>query len=241
MLSVIMCSRLKDNSDSNMPLFLKSLNASLLNDEVRKVEVLIKTDRDDEHRPDLSDIHKYNFPIKVITTSRNEGRLSLHQAYQYLFTRKSLHSKYVMIASDDFVFIRQGFVSDILSIKDSYSIVGDGNKNVAYLLGYKCPVGFQTPIYSTALLEVCQNFGWTSNVDIWAMMLIGIMRKDYAIDINHSIAGFAARNEQANVQDHSCYTEVIEDYDYLLKLVRQQAKNLYLNIAHQNKDKLKML
>jgi hypothetical protein len=124
MISVIFCSRVKDNPDSNIKRLLDSAVAHVHPDERDQIEFLIKYDDDDDQRPPDSFFTDYPFQIRVFDWSRGEGRHYLHHAQEYLFAQRDPRSRFLLMTADDFVFTRSGFVSEILGIPDEFVILG---------------------------------------------------------------------------------------------------------------------
>src|SRR5260370_41147273 len=123
MISVIFCSRVKENPDSNVRRLLDSAVAHVRADERDQVEFLIKYDDDDDGRPPDSFFARYPFPIRTFVWSRGEGRHYLHHAQEYMFTERDPRSRFCLMTADDFFFTRSGWVSDILSIEDEVCII----------------------------------------------------------------------------------------------------------------------
>src|SRR5438874_439861 len=123
-ISIIFCSRVKDNPDSNVGRLLDSLVANTTPEEQRQVEVLIKYDSDDDCRPQEGFFSQYPFAIKTFCWSRGEGRHSLHNAQEYLFTQRDPRSRFLLMTADDFFFSRSGFVSEILAHQEEFLILG---------------------------------------------------------------------------------------------------------------------
>ena len=125
MLSVILGSRYQGNEDHALIRLLNSLEECGANK--KNCEVLIKFDSDEEKYgllPSQSTLSKLtNFTIKKFVYERGEGRDSLQNDYTYLFSQRNPASKFVLIASDDFVFEKKGFIDQILAIEDEYAIV----------------------------------------------------------------------------------------------------------------------
>src|SRR6516164_9863919 len=124
MLSVLFCSRVKDNPDSDLPRLLGSAEAHIAAHERDKIEFLIKYDDDDDQRPPDSFFAKYPFTIRRFVWSRGEGRHSLHHAQEYLFTQRDPRARFLLMTADDFYFTRTGFVSEILSVQEEFCIMG---------------------------------------------------------------------------------------------------------------------
>src|SRR3984885_2425994 len=109
MISVLFCSRAKDNPASNLPRLLDSAVEFVHPDERDKIEFLIKFDDDDDTRPADSFFAKYPFSIRTFTWARGEGRHYLHHAQEYLFTQRDPRSRFLIMTADDFRFTRPGF------------------------------------------------------------------------------------------------------------------------------------
>src|SRR5438876_10670395 len=124
MISVIFCSRVKDNPDSNVRQLLDSAVDHLRADERDQIEFLIKYDEDDDGRPPERFFAGYPFQIRTFVWSRGEGRHYLHHAQEYLFTQRDPRSRFCLMTADDFYFTRTGFVSEILAIQDEFCIIG---------------------------------------------------------------------------------------------------------------------
>ena len=102
MLSVIFCSRVKGNPDSNLPRMLDSAVAHTTPEEQRQIEFLIKYDDDDTERPPDSFFTQYPFRIRSFSFSRGDGRHSLHHAQEYLFAQRDPRSRWLLMTADDF-------------------------------------------------------------------------------------------------------------------------------------------
>src|SRR5437660_10643739 len=124
MLSVIFCSRVKDNPDSDVPRLLASAVAHTRPEERDHIEFLIKYDDDDDGRPPDKFFAAYPFPIRTFVWSRAEGRHSLHHAQEYLFAQRDPRTRFCLMTADDFKFTRTGFVTDILNRRDEFLILG---------------------------------------------------------------------------------------------------------------------
>ena len=92
-ISVLFCSRVKDNPDSNVRRLLDSAVEYIRPDERDKVEFLIKYDDDDDARPPDSFFARYPFTIRTFTWGRGEGRHSLHNVQDYLFAPRDPRSR----------------------------------------------------------------------------------------------------------------------------------------------------
>ena len=124
MISVIFCSRVKDNPDSNIGRLLDSAVTHIRPEEREHIEFLIKFDTDDEQRPPDSFFAQYPFSIRTFAWSQGEGRHSLHHVQEYLFAQRDPRSRFCFMTADDFKFTRSGFVEEILNIQDEFCILG---------------------------------------------------------------------------------------------------------------------
>src|SRR2546421_11341860 len=115
MISVIFCSRVKVNPDSNIGRLLDSAVTFISPKERDKIEFLVKYDDDDDQQPPDSFFARYPFTIKRFVWSKGEGRHSLHNVQEYLFTQRDPRSRFCLMTADDFKFTRPGFVTEILN------------------------------------------------------------------------------------------------------------------------------
>ena len=248
MLTILFCSRVKDNPDGNIKRFLDSLVDSGGTQD--NCEVILKYDTDDDLRPDPEFFASYPFNIKVFTWSRGEGRHSIHTDHFYLFSKHDPKSKFVMLGSDDFTFNRKGFIEDILEIDEEFAFVGYARPRVEiyaphwrdpqYIDVWKHNEGVSLPCMSTRTLEVLQNYGWQSNGDNWVTLICILLYTNYKIDIWTTIDPFYIRNPTDGA---SSYRPCFNDMEiggsknpintYYFDLVNQQTKNLYLNIVEE--------
>src|SRR3984893_10670681 len=174
MITVIFCSRVKDNPPSNIQRLLDSAVAHTDPAEREQIEFLLKYDADDDARPPDSFFAAYPFPVRTFVWSRGEGRHSLHHAQEYLFAQRDPRSRFCLMIADDFYFTRPNFISEILSIKEEFCILGPVRPPIEAFAGiyeteeairrWAVSFGALAPVVSARLMEVCQNFGWQSNV-----------------------------------------------------------------------------
>ncbi len=248
MLSVLFCSRVKNNPDSNLPRLLDSAVTHLSPEEYGQIEFLIKYDEDDDERPPDSFFSKYPFPVRIFSWSRGEGRHSLHHAQEYLFTQRDPRSRFCLMTADDFYFTRSGFVSEILSIEDEFCILGHRRPRIEDYAGiyeqeeairnWVVAFGPWSPVVSSRLIEVCQNFGWQSNVDSWLMGLSVVLYDLYKIVLWRQHEEFYARGGGYGLGDTPTYNNMEltcqkgPGNKYWFELVRRQARNIYLNMEH---------
>lgn len=252
MISVIFCSRVKNNPDSNVGRLLDSIVEHTTPAEREQIEVLIKYDSDDDCRPQEGFFSQYPFAIKTFTWSRGEGRHGLHNVQEYLFTQRDPRSRFLLMTADDFLFTRSGFVSEILAVKDEFCIMGFRRPPIeAYAGRYEqekmirdwvVSFGCWSPVVSARLIEVCQNFGWQANVDSWLMGLSVVLYDLYGIVIWKQHEPFYERGgsyeRPASTGAASTFNNMEltnnkgPENKYWFELVRRQARNVYLNMMH---------
>jgi hypothetical protein len=248
MISVIFCSRVKDNPDSNVKRLLDTALAHIRPEERDKIEFLIKYDNDDDQRPPDRFFAGYPFQIKTFVWSRGEGRHYLHHAQEYLFTQRDPRSRFLLMTADDFEFTRTGFVSEILSIPDEFIILGPVRPPIESFAGiyekeeavrrWVTSFGLLSPVVSVRLIEVCQNFGWQSNVDSWLMGLSVVLFDLYGIVLWRQFDEFYRRGGGYGLGDTPTYNNMEITCmkgpfnKYWFELVRRQARNLYLNMQY---------
>jgi hypothetical protein len=248
MLSVIFCSRVKENPDSDIKRLLDSAVEYVTPKERDKIEFLVKYDDDDDHRPPDSFFERYPFPIRRFVFSRGEGRHYLHHAQEYLFAQRDPRTRFCLMTADDFFFTRPGFVSDILSVREEFCIIGHCRPNIEDYAGiyeneeairrWVVAFGLLSPVVSTRLIEVCQNFGWQSNVDSWLMGLSVVLYDLYRVIIWRAIEPYYTRGGGYGLGDTPTYNNMELTCQkgpfnkYWFELVRRQARNLYLNMEH---------
>jgi hypothetical protein len=248
MLSVLFCSRVQDNPDSNVKRLLDTAETHVAPYERNDIEFLIKYDDDDGGRPPTQLFSKYPFPIRTFVWSRGEGRHYLHHAQEYLFAQRDPRSRLCLMISDDFKFIRSNFVSDILSNRDEFCILGQNRPPIESYSGryeeeavvreWVVAFGPLAPVITARLIEVCQNFGWQANVDSWLMGLSVALYDLYGIVIWRPIQPFYERGGGAGLGDTPTYNNMEltcqkgPQNKYWFELVRRQARNVYLNMQY---------
>jgi hypothetical protein len=150
--------------------------------------------------------------------------------------------------ADDFTFIRPDFVSEILDVPDEFCIIGPVRPNIEAYAGIyenddairRWVVGFSSlaPVFTTRLMEVCQNFGWQSNVDSWAMGFSIVLYDLYKIVIWRTLESFYERGGGWGLGDTPTYNNMEltglkgPQNKYWFELLRRQARNLYLNMEY---------
>jgi hypothetical protein len=248
MLSILFCSRVKDNPASNLPRLLDSALTHISPAERERVEFLIKYDDDDDQRPDEGFFARYPFRIRRLIWSRGEGRHGLHHAQEYLFAQRDPRSRFCLMTADDFYFTRSGFVSEILSHADEFCILGHNRPPIEQYAGiyekeeavrrWVVAFGEMSPVVSVRLIEVCQNFGWQSNVDSWLMGLSVALFDLYGIVIWRALEPYYQRRGGYGLGDTPTYNNMELTSQkgpfnkYWFELVRRQARNVYLNMEY---------
>jgi hypothetical protein len=248
MISILFCSRATGNPDSNIKQLLDATALTTTPEDRERLEFLIKFDDDDPNRPPDSFFAAYPFRIRTFVWSRGEGRHYLHHAQEYMFAQRDPQSRFCLMMADDFFFTRSGWVDDILNIKDEFCILAHSRPPIEdYARNYEedaairewvVSFGALCPVFSTRLIEVCQNFGWQSNVDAWAMGLSVALYNLYEIIIWKALEPYYERSGGWGLGDTPTYnnmelTGLKGPYNkYWFELLRRQARNIYLNMAH---------
>jgi hypothetical protein len=247
MISVIFCSRVKDNPASNLRRLLDSAAAHTSPEERGRIEFLIKFDDDDDARPPDGFFDAYPFPVRRFVWSRGEGRHSLHHAQEYLFAQRDPRGRFCLMTADDFSFTRP-FVSEVLSVPDEFCVIGHNRPPIESYAGvyeYEAAIrkwvvafGEWSPVVSTRLIEVCQNFGWQANVDSWLMGLSIALYDLYKVIIWKTLPPFYRRDGGYGLGDTPTYNNMELTglkgpiNRYWFDLVRRQARNVYLNMEY---------
>ena len=248
MLSVIFCSRAKDNPASDLRKLLDSAAEHVRSEERGKIEFLIKFDADDEQRLPDSVLAGYPFRVRSYVWSRGEGRHGLHHAQEYLFAQRDPRTRFCLMTADDFHFTRPGFVSEILSVPEEFCIIGHSRPPIEHWAGiyqreeairqWVVAFGELSPVVSVRLIEVCQNFGWQSNVDSWLMGLSVVLFDLYGIILWQPMEPYYQRKGGYGLGDTPTYNNMELTCQkgpfnkYWFELVRRQARNIYLNMEY---------
>lgn len=248
MLSVLFCSRSKENSDSDLPRLLDSAVETMTPAEYEQIEFLIKFDEDDDNRPTDAFFARYPFRIRPFIWSRGEGRHHLHHAQEYMFANRDPRSRWLLMTADDFFFTRKGWVSEILARKEEFCILGHRRPHIEAFAGiyeqeeavrdWVVAFGPWSPVITTRLIEVCQNFGWQANVDSWLMGLSVVLYDLYGLVIWKTHEPFYGRGGGYGLGDTPTYNNMELTAQkgpfnkYWFELVRRQARNLYLNMMY---------
>ena len=132
-MSIVFSSRFKDNPTCNLFRCLESIIDTTTEQERSRLEILIKMDLDDTSIPDeivktFTVVHKGKYfalhrkyegiHVRIFIYSRGEGRGDLHNALSYLSTLVSYESVMLMNISDDFLFTKSNWVTNILNLYD---------------------------------------------------------------------------------------------------------------------------
>ena len=152
------------------------------------------------------------------------------------------------MTADDFYFTRPNFVSEILSVPDEFCIMGPNRPPIEAYAGiyenepairqWVVAFGLWSPVITTRLIEVCQNFGWQANVDSWLMGLSVVLYDLYRIVLWRQHEPFYQRGGGYGLGDTPTYNNMELTCQkgpfnkYWFELVRRQARNLYLNIHY---------
>jgi|GEM_PF-1573306 len=252
MISVLFCSRAKENPDCGLERLLNSTVECTTPQEREQIEFLIKFDSDDDARLPDHILQQYPFAVRPFVWSRGEGRHGLHHAQEYLFAQRDPRSRFCLMTADDFYFNRPGFVSDILAVKDEFCIMGYIRPPIEAFAGtyeqearirqWVVSFGCWSPVVSSRLIEVCQNFGWQANVDSWLMGLSVVLYDLYGLIIWKTHEPFYTRGgsyeRPASIGAAPTYNnmELTNNVGpvnrYWFDLVRRQARNVYLNMMH---------
>jgi len=246
MIAILFCSRVKDNPDSNIKRLLDTAVATTTPEEREQIEFLVKFDDDDDQRPPDSFFAQYPLKIRLFSWSRGEGRHYLHHAQEYMFAQRDPRSSYCLMTADDFRFTRPNWVTEIHSFKEEFCIISPFVPPIPSFKGiyendeairrWVVSFGPLSPVLSARLMEVCQNFGWQSNVDSWAMGLSIVLFDLYGIILWRMMPGYYERNGGVGMGDTPTYNNMEltgqkgPENKYWFELVRRQARNVYLNI-----------
>lgn len=234
--------------------------------DYKKIEFLVKFDSDNElalneyiYNNKLSE--KYpQLIIRPFIFGRWEGRNSLYDMYEFLFTRRNLSSRFVTFASDDSLFYNNhnggGNIFEILKInqQEDYVLLTSHNKQDLWdsIEHWKKDTnkwrdGWLTepyPIVSVKLMEIMGNMGFQNNIDSSFTLLAVMLKCKYNIDIRRLINGWMLRgNKKVETDNYNtafneefCISidQVPQENSYFWKLVEQQTSNIYLQMGVKN-------
>jgi hypothetical protein len=212
MISILVPSRVKNNPDSDLNLFLTSLQKSLDPEYYDLVEVIFKFDSDDTLVPPKSFFDRFPFVIKSCTFSPCDRRASIDIFINYAFTLRNQNFKFVLNAADDWVFMRKNWILDYFDLP-KYAVVdsaaeslrkhnfdtweieklfkGETSPNLYYPI--RSMIGEYVPSLTANLIEICGNFGYQASVDMWATLLPGFVYKLHGLNIFHKIEPYCRR------------------------------------------------
>lgn len=233
-ITFIMCSRKKDNPDSQLLKTLDSIALHIGDQAIEKIEILIKFDTDDDKsykeiidlnykkvEPGLVDqpnlLESYPFRIRYFIYNRGEGRRSLHNDYMFLFSQRDPRSKFISFITDDCIMVKDGLFKELESLRDKdWCILGE-KKPVAKLFpNYRENQDWRTqvsmfPIVSSNLLHVLQNMGWQVNIDNWLTLLHVILYHKYDLDLFYGIDNYITREGGTSKEEQ--YGKVYNDME----------------------------
>jgi hypothetical protein len=248
MITLLVCCRVEGNPDSALDRMLDSLLATTT---PGNVEVVIKFDTDDPGAPQPEWFTRYPFPVKYFRWSRNEGRHSLYWDQAHLFAQHDPGSRWLQIMTDDAVFTRPGWDEELLARSEPYAIVFPDNVPVVrdfaggrwrepelFERWRHCDVQALCPTVTTRTLEVLQNFGWQSGADNWCALLTILMYDLFGVEIGVHVPRFYRQFEiqSGATVGRPCFNNMAIDHirdcenKYYFELVKQQCRNLYLNM-----------
>jgi hypothetical protein len=227
-------------------------------EDYSKIEFILKYDFDDPEKPGDDFFAQYPFVIKRFIYERGEGRHYNHHFSEYGFAQRNTNFKWAMSMADDFYFTRS-FMKELEDIKEEYMIVGytrptfeiNAERKVYKEIfpvnfDYDNGIGGFCPLMTANLIEICQNMGWQPNIDAWIVLLEATLYQMYKILIWKHLPQFYQRGGHYGLGDTptrkgtDIYNNMVitgsrlPKNPYLFKLIEQQAKNIYLNIAYGN-------
>lgn len=224
MYSIIFSSRKKNNPTYGLNNLLKSFIDNTNNEERCSSEFLIKIDDDDDSIIEDIELFSDILNIKTFIWPQYGGRNSLHEVQYYLYKYKNENTKWIQVIADDFLFTRNNFITDILSINTDYLILGSDKCNDL--------CHGTAPCFSRKLCDaLAGSFGCHSNSDGFAFGLGEIMQKKYNINIISDIKPYYIRTQYHYTSEiHNKFNRITQDHSNLI--YELLAKNLYLNILY---------
>jgi len=222
LVTFIMCSRRKNNPDSNLIEFLNSVAKHVEDSNVCNMEILIKFDTDDDESENLiynrnnrtarrlnngkrwdqpNLLLEYPHNVRHFVYNRGEGRRSLHNDYMFLFSQRNPNSKFISFVTDDCVISRPGLFNELLKVKDpDFMLMGDKEPRINFYGNYRTNQEWRMdvsmfPILSTKIVECCGSMGWQVNIDNWITLLHVILCHKYQLDLWRSVDGHYVTRE----------------------------------------------
>ena len=205
MYAVIFSSRIdiREDKDSNLKNLLDSFQNFTSEVEKAKSEFLIKFDDDDAFIPPPEFFNSYTFTIKRFTWGRHGGRSSLHEVERTLYNHVREDCQFVQIIADDFVFTRPNFVSEILSHRGRYGIIGEAG---AATSEGKCPEGSggYAPCFSTKIINAMGGMGPSCNADGLAYAILDVLKKEYNYSALIDFPLYYQRTDFSTTENNKC-------------------------------------
>lgn len=228
--------------------FIKVMN----NEDLRKVEFLIKVDMDDLFSISEFCLNKFlqkRYPkliIRLFAFRRWEGKPVLNYQYWYLFTQRNISSTYMTWVVDDCEFFKN-IIPDLIKEKDKYVIYLSNThtkERLELMKDYRNnPARMVSPfaIISNKIIEIIGNMGISMSTDGWISLINIILYTKYKINIvkqNACVQLVNTRNYKNNYNYQKTLFNVdfvysgtaIPENKYYFNLVEQQARNIYLNM-----------
>jgi hypothetical protein len=261
-ISFLMCYRVNHqlNSGNDIYTFFDSFTQHIPELDHSKFEFIIKIDSDDVIASlVLSDVQrKYKtLNIRFESYDRWSGRATLYLNYAYLFTQRSMSSRFIGFITGDCL-ITRNFLTEIETLLNdkqaNYCIFSSqldynqlehaGN----YRVNHHWAGGGLTepfPIVSVRVIEVVGGMGWQSNIDNWLSLLNVICYHKYGVMLyKRTPLPYIELNpvrQQMLIDEYygrfneEMYTSISQkpQNSYYFNLVEQQAQNIYLNMREE--------
>lgn len=228
------------------------------------VEILIRLDKDDKEALDMIPfIKKQPFTTKVFIYNRWEGRFSFNYSQSHLFINIHPETKFIMTLNDDSCFYikrAKGILDELKQYKDEKYVVfwgvpktiGDNEKielnmDTHYTkdISYNKVTIFSHPIVSKKIIECMGSTGWITFIDDTIGLIIYFLYRIYGVNIvkilqklvierKNNYRDISLNSESFNLETQICEASYNPNA-YFYELIKQQAKNIYLNMKE---DKL---
>lgn len=192
MISLIMCSRKKDNPQSDLPAFMASLLKRTQNPN--GVELLIKFDEDDCEFPTVPVISP--IVIKATTSARRRGYADLHLGYRDLRPLVNPRSSIVMAVADDFICAVDGWDTILERAsegRDYFVLEGHNSPGLALNAPDVAEIDI-APAWSKKLLDSCDWDFFTYATDGWTHYLQHYLMADHGLKISIPVPRSFHRN-----------------------------------------------